>query len=168
MSVYLSLIASIIMARHFSTSLYLKRFQFCFLYEKLLLWELQWQCLIAVLLRWLKKNSLVRGCHLILPHTIGKELANFVFEIGEPCSQTEAGRNVSFHECCSQYSRPRNFFNWQLLFDLTLHRTHSPIAPWVPLVVSCGAGHIAAVRSGLLQSSWNSTSVPCWEPVPDI
>ena len=96
MSVYLSLTAYIITARHFLTSLYLKRFQFCFPYEKLLLWELQWQCLAAVLLRWLKKNRLVCGCRWILPNTIGKDLGNFVCKIGKPCSQTEAGSNVSF------------------------------------------------------------------------
>jgi len=47
-------------------------------------------------------------------------------------------------------------------------RTHNPIASWTPLVVSSGASHIPAVRSGLPLSSWNSAGVPCWESAPDI
>ena len=42
-------------------------------------------------------------------------------------------------------------------------RTHNPIALWTPLVGSSGASHIAAVRSGLPLSSWNSAGVLCWE-----
>jgi len=41
-------------------------------------------------------------------------------------------------------------------------RMHNPIASWAPLVASFGASHIAAVRSGLPLSSWNSANVPCW------